>query len=380
MPIFENHMAIKIAQGITVYLNLEAGLVRGGVLNPGARAGRARTAASERNGRGAKHESALEKADQQLKRKDKRIARLQKRLQKLLETRKVEKALKTGHVENTLDPGSIVWMFGTARVGSTWLASMMDELEGHTVWHEPLVGALFGNFYYVRAAHRQGLHAILGRPDELRSKLIRSFVLQAAEAKFPEAKEREYLIVKEPNGSLGAPLLSEALPESRMIFLVRDPRDVVSSNLSGHAEGGWFREAYNKGRRKGSPPPEAPDDIVRSKAKKYRQFVGKSKEAFESHIGPKVLVRYEELRTDTLGTMMRIYSTLGIPVDEERVARAVEKHAWENIPEEQKGEGKFYRKATPEGWKEDLTPEQAAMVEQITAPLLKEFYPGTMHK
>ena len=154
----------------------------------------------------------------------------------------------------------------------------------------------------------------------------------------------------------------------------------MSSNLSGHAEGGWFREAYNKGRRKGSPPLKNPDTIVRSAAKKYHEFVGNSKEAFESHKGPKVLVRYEELRADTLGTMMRIYSTIGIPVYEEQVARAVERHAWENIPEEKKGEGKFYRKATPEGWKEDLTPEQAKIVEEITAPLLKEFYPGTTRK
>ncbi|HEU4494146.1 MAG TPA: hypothetical protein VFR69_08145, partial [Rubrobacteraceae bacterium] len=55
---------------------------------------------------------------------------------------------------------------------------------------------------------------------------------------------------------------------------------------------------------------------------------------------------------------------------------AVEKHSWENVPEEEKGEGKFHRKATPGGWREDLTPGQAQIVERITAPLLKEFsYP-----
>jgi hypothetical protein len=58
----------------------------------------------------------------------------------------------------------------------------------------------------------------------------------------------------------------------------------------------------------------------------------------------------------------------------EKLARAVEKHSWEYIPEEEKGEGKFYRKATPGGWREDLTPEQAKIVEEITAPLLKELY------
>ena len=73
--------------------------------------------------------------------------------------------------------------------------------------------------------------------------------------------------------------------------------------------------------------------------------------------------------------MKRIYSTLSITVDEEELARVVEKHSWENIPEEKKGEGKFYRKATPGGWKDDLTEEQAEMVERVTAPLLKELYP-----
>ncbi len=103
--------------------------------------------------------------------------------------------------------------------------------------------------------------------------------------------------------------------------------------------------------------------------------MGKAKEAYDAHRGHKVLIKYEELRVDALGTMKRMYSTLGVPVNEEELARVVEKHSWENIPEEKKGEGKFYRKASPGGWKEDLTPEQAEAVERVTAPLLKELYP-----
>ena len=58
-------------------------------------------------------------------------------------------------------------------------------------------------------------------------------------------------------------------------------------------------------------------------------------------------VRYEELRADTLEEMRRIHSALGISVNEARLERAVKEHSWENIPEEEKGEGKFYRKAHP---------------------------------
>jgi hypothetical protein len=68
---------------------------------------------------------------------------------------------------------------------------------------------------------------------------------------------------------------------------------------------------------------------------------------------------------------------LGIAVDKGELARAVEKHSWEAIPDEEKGEGKFRRKAKPGGWQEDLTAEQVEVIERITAPLLKEFYPAS---
>jgi hypothetical protein len=38
---------------------------------------------------------------------------------------------------------------------------------------------------------------------------------------------------------VGAVLLAEALPESRMVLLVRDPRDYTASWVDAHKEGGW---------------------------------------------------------------------------------------------------------------------------------------------
>jgi sulfotransferase family protein len=268
-----------------------------------------------------------------------------------------------------ISPENIVWIFGAGRTGSSWLSSMMGELEGHTVWFEPWVGALFDP-YHLRIEDHKGKHFILApqyRKTWLRS--IRAFVLDGAEARFPKAAKGDgnYLVIKEPGGSVGASLLMEALPTSRMVLLVRDPRDVVASWIDAHREGGW--QLTGEG-------PEASAERGVRVAKSYLRHVGEAKQAYEAHEGRKVLVRYEELREDTLATMERIYSELEIPIDEEQLARAVEKHSWENIPEEEKGEGKFYRKATPGSWREDLTPEQIEMVEKITAPLLKEFYPA----
>ncbi|HLL40949.1 MAG TPA: sulfotransferase domain-containing protein, partial [Rubrobacteraceae bacterium] len=133
------------------------------------------------------------------------------------------------------------------------------------------------------------------------------------------------------------------------------------------------KKLYLEGRKRSSS--KDPDAFAEGRAKRYLEGMGKAKEAYDAHDGRKALVKYEDLRADALGTMKRMYSELGVEVDEEELARVVEKHSWENIPEEKKGEGKFYRKATPGGWKDDLTPEQAEIVERVTAPLLEQLYP-----
>jgi hypothetical protein len=52
------------------------------------------------------------------------------------------------------------------------------------------------------------------------------------------------------------------------------------------------------------------------------------------------------------------------------------KHSWGKTSEREKGGGRFYRKATPGGWREDQALGQAEMVERITTFLSEEFYPG----
>ena len=320
MPVFKRSTVLELGRGLRAFVNLEAGLVRDA--GPG-------------------------------------------------------EALRGGVRREPLRPENIVWIFGTGRGGSTWLRSMMGEPKGFQVWEEPMVGRLFGDFYEgAQKGQRAAKSFVMGEPHrEEWIRLIREFVLGSIAYRRPKPGPGGYLIVKEPHGSVGAPLLMEALPESRMLLLVRDPRDVAASNLDATKKGSWLYERRSRGQEDDQLADREPDTAVERRARRYLKDVGGAKRAYDAHKGRKALVRYEELRKDPLEQMQRLYAELGIEVDKKELIRSVEKHSWENIPEEQKGEGRFYRKASPGGWREELTPKQVEIVERITAPLLEEFYP-----
>lgn len=377
MPVYRQRLILEIAKGLKAFLSLEAGVGRSAPWSsenhPGSEQRGQREAVAKKN-------ENLKKLRVSVAQKNETIASLQRRLAETAESDGGASAPAPGQEAsdaNPIDPQNMIWIFGSGRSGSTWLRSMMSELDEHRVWEEPMVGLLFGRFYSRAQTGQLGsANFIMSNPTRkgwMRS--VRNFVLDGARYAHPRLRPENYLVVKEPNGSVGAPLIMEAIPESRMILLIRDPRDVVASVLDATRNGGWLYEQKSGGAwKENSVADKNPDGFVKMRAQTYLRDAGGAARAYREHKGPKTLVRYEELVEDTLGTVSRIYSELGLPVDEAQLAKAVEKHSWENVPEEKKGEGKFYRKGASGGWKEDLTEKQIQIVENIIEPLLKEFY------
>jgi hypothetical protein len=317
---------------------------------------------------------------------DKQVARrLAKQEQEIASLRTMLAKKGSDGASAEIKPENVVWVFGSGRTGSSWLTFMMGSLPDHSRWNEPLVGYLFGHLYYERAWTRQDTeHFILGdNHEETWLNSVRSLVLDGGAMRFPERTEGGYLVIKEPHGSIGAPILMKAFPESRMVFLVRDPRDVAASSLDAHRQGSRPSERRRTKRpelfEETTKASEQPVEFVEKQAKTYLRDIELTRRAYEAHEGRKILVRYEDLRAATLENMKRIYSTLEIPVDERELDAAVKKYAWENVPEEKKGPGMIRRRATAGGWREDLTPEQVEIVEKEAAPILEQFYAEDRH-
>ena len=179
---------------------------------------------------------ARERRVEQLKRRarhrKRRVGNLKQRVSRFdHRVRKLEaelESLKPARAE------SIVWIFGSGRSGTSWLANMVSEALEAPLWFEPRLGDVF----HAKIPKNKGW-----LPG------VRRFVLEGARHRFGKP---ERLVIKETSGCIGAPILSEALPWSRLLVIVRDPRDVVASWLDAKRKEGWST-TYKRVVRKGDP-------------------------------------------------------------------------------------------------------------------------------
>jgi hypothetical protein len=284
----------------------------------------------------------------------------------------------------------LTWVFGSPRSGSTWLLALLAEHPRVVPVNEPLIGDYLAPFlsdlpgavpdgldadtFTIRKVRRDRDHMFSPESRDvwlpLFGRLLRGRFLAHA-VRHPKAVpvSRARVVIKEPNGSQSADLIMAALPHARLLFLLRDGRDVVDSELAANLRGSWVSKEFPG--LHGIEDADRLSFVVQS-AYKWLWRTEVVQAAFDAHPGPKRLLRYEELRRDPIGQLRPLFRWLDADAGAGDLERWVAMHAFEQIPSDARGPQAFFRAAEPGGWRENLRVEEQTAVEKVIGPKLRE--------
>ncbi|MGA9635556.1 MAG: sulfotransferase [Solirubrobacterales bacterium] len=283
----------------------------------------------------------------------------------------------------------IVWIFGSPRSGSTWLLEMLAEAcaPGVATIDETWAGELFNRTFAwpkdgtLKIVSSRDSHATLGgwvlaaEREPLWAPVMRAFLLEGFEDQLAHGQartnwEHPHLVIKEPNSSDAADTLVSLLPRSRVLFLLRDGRDVIDSMADHFTTASW-----------GAPKDMGWDTL--SPEEREKLIVGSAAgwvyrtEAVQracALVGPgaALTVRYEDLLADTTAELERIARWIGVETPAGWAGDVASRHAFERIPKEQRGSGKFHRAATPGLWREHMTAAEQDLMSDVMGEKLRE--------
>jgi peptidoglycan/xylan/chitin deacetylase (PgdA/CDA1 family) len=320
------------------------------------------------------------------------------------------------HFDDQEFESRIVWVWSTARSGSTWLLRMLshplhlvdsseddDDYLGFVpprAWQGkvdliPVDTTFVSN--HLMPFHRgadysdEGVpmtfasalglrnranyffspkYADAWRPEVRRMMLVRFHrLLERTAERYPT--DDPVLLLKEVAGAHAAPLVMSMFPRSKMVFLLRDGRDVVDSQTAGNAPEGWLPVTgwTNAEERKG---------YVRRRSRTWVGDVTRIERAFQAHPADRrKMVRYEDLLASPVENLRDLVDFMGLRKGDRWVERSVEVNSFESVAPEHKGPTKFFRSASPGSWRNNMSDEETAILHEVMGKKLREFgYPA----
>jgi hypothetical protein len=305
----------------------------------------------------------------------------------------------------------LIWIFGSPRSGSTWLLDLLVHPlipdDSHPLGVERREAADAGrpravpiNEPYIPQHLAPPLFADRPLDDAMATVTLNSFrhgspsyflsdryaeawrpalrrlVLtrlgaQAAELSSAYGLRDPLLVIKEPNGSAGADQVLSLFPESRMIFLLRDGRDIVDSMIDAQAAGGWLERA--DGAELGRAT-EQRLELVRHESRLWVARTEAVQRAYEAHPpGRRLLLRYEELRANPGPQLIDLDEWLALGRTASERDSALRWNDFDAYPAEAKGKGMPLRAAQPGLWRDNLSAAERAAMAEIMGPTLARY-------
>ncbi len=211
--------------------------------------------------------------------------------------------------------------------------------------------------------------------DEFISKL-RNYTVDLLDPMINKLNNGDLFIEKSSSHAIVLNTIQEMLPESKIINIIRDPRDVVASWLAASRTWAKGKEAKS----------------ARELATFWKECILCAEEVKSKSTSNKFLeLRYEILLIDTFETLSGILRFLGFSVDKKKLNKVIQDHQIEKMKKGVgyqrlvvKGEiggkkGKvwnepvgFFRKGKIGSWKEDLTLWEKYQVWKVSNKLMKK--------
>lgn len=277
--------------------------------------------------------------------------------------------------EETTFEQNLVWICAMERSGTTWLGRELLSHGTHYI-HEPNITphlAMIETFPDGKVVRRFDLlkdvksYFFSKEFQPVWTYFLRKLILNRFYAQLNSLNKK--VIIKEASAVDASDIISSCLPNSKLIILFRDGRDIVDSGIDGRVQGGWMTQQLNtksmdKNQRK---------NFLILQSKKWVILTENLLKTSESHKKDLVhVVKYEDLRGDTLHELEKIYKFLEVEITKEELENLVTKFSYENIPTEKKGKGRFVRFASPGKWRQSFSEEEKKIMNETMSDTLKK--------
>lgn len=273
------------------------------------------------------------------------------------------------------EANGIVWLASYPKSGNTWLRSFIDAYHHD---REPDINSMFGTVTDQAVRWYQACS-----PDNVQAMepRIQALLRPAAMLNLSNSLTWDPKLVKTHNANIGMSgcRLIPAEVTRRVVYLVRDPRDVALSYAKHFGmELGVAVERMVDDRLMIHCKEET-DERVPHWTTSWARHVQSYAEAHDLDV---TVVRYEDLKADPVRYFSWILKWIEVDADEERVARAVEACRLERLRAQEDERGfreastkadRFFGSGATGGWREVLSDDQVEMLEAHAGDVMRAF-------
>jgi hypothetical protein len=269
---------------------------------------------------------------------------------------------------------SIIWLASYPKSGNTWTRLFLANYLSNAAEPVPINAAhrfamgdgivKMYNLVAGRAIDPQDLSLAL----RLRDGVLRGIVANNADVNF--VKTHNARVAPE-----GVALIPDRYTRSA-IYIIRNPLDMVLS----------YARHYGITHEDAAGKICHPDNANLPTETSVAQYLS----SWDTHVKTwmayapwkRLLLRYEDLLDDPEAQFTKVLELVGVPVDAERLARAIRFSSFDELSKQEEAEGfierpkesdKFFRKGQKDQWKTDLDPALADMIREKMGETMKRY-------